>query len=46
MIIFEKDRLNECNDLVVGLYWIGYSVNKDHLETSKAIRIKLESSIQ
>lgn len=28
MLAFEKDRLREDDDLVIAIYWIGYSVNE------------------
>ena len=31
MLAFEKDRLREDDDLVIAIYWIGYSVNEQQL---------------
>ena len=28
MLTFERDRLKEYDDLVISIYWVGYSVNE------------------
>ena len=32
MLTFERDRLKEYDDLVISIYWIGYSVTEDLLK--------------
>ena len=43
--MFERDTQSQCDELVVAICWIGFSVTPDLLETCPGLKEKLEPFI-
>ena len=44
MLTFERDRLKENEDLVIAIFWIGYSVSEDFIEMNPTIEKKFRKA--
>ena len=44
MIIFDLNSQVLCQDLMIAIYWIGYSVNQDHFKFGKKLESKFKQA--